>query len=130
MNKYLKALSVAAIVSLFSTFSLAYGNYSPVGSWKVSTGESRYKIYSCGDKGDICVTLIWLNNASRTPENLKLLGHNVVKHAKPNGPNSWSGIISLNGNKYSGTMTMTGENSMILKGCVSFICQTYYFNRL
>lgn len=127
MNKFLKALSVAAFVSLFSTYSLA-DNFSPVGSWQVSSGESRYRVYPCGN--DICVKLTWLNGPSRTPENLKLLGRNVVNHAKRNGLNSWSGIIFLNGNKYSGTMTMTSENSMILRGCVSFICQTYYFSRL
>jgi hypothetical protein len=71
---------------------------TPVGSWEVTTGESRYDVNYCGKQNQICATLVWLRKDQRTTENLALLHKYVVRHARPSGAQSWSGEVTLAGN--------------------------------
>ena len=51
---------------------------------------------------------------------------------KPSGANMWSGNVynAEDGKTYTGSFTMTGDNTADLKGCVmSFLCKSQTWTR-
>jgi len=66
------------------------------------------------------------------PTATPLLGVQIVLGMTPNGPNQWSGNVynASDGKTYSGSFTMTGDNTAELKGCVmSIICKSQTWTR-
>ena len=127
MTRTLSWIAAAAFAALSIGPALAAGA-SPVGQWQVTTGEARYAVSSCG--GGLCAKLVWLRSDARTDGNLALLNHYVVRGAQPAGSGQWAGDLKMNGNSYSGTMTLVSKNFMTLKGCAGILCQTYEFTRI
>ncbi len=56
----------------------------------------------------------------------------IVLGMKPSGPNVWSGNVynASDGKTYSGSFTLTGDNTADLKGCaMAFLCKTQTWTR-
>jgi hypothetical protein len=118
----------AAIVLACSTPAVVAGEpISPVGSWELTTGESRYDVVECGDNV-ICAKLTWLRDDERTAENLALLGTYVVKGAKIR-ENKWKGTAIHEGKSVDASMTMVNTDTMRLVGC-QLLCQTMTLSRI
>ena len=122
-------LVAVVVASVLPLAVLAEDSATPVGSWEVTTGESRYDVIYCGKQPQICATLVWLRKDQRTTENLALLHKYVVRHARPTGAQSWTGEVSLAGNTYRGTMTMLSEDLMVVRGCSGIFCKTFELAR-
>ena len=99
---------------------------SPVGSWQLTSGESRYDVAECG--GDICARLVWLRDDVRTEENLALLNTVVVKGAQVR-EDKWQGTAIHEGDVVEASVTMVDGNTMKLTGCKLF-CKTMTLARV
>jgi uncharacterized protein (DUF2147 family) len=102
---------------------------TPIGTWQLSTGESRFAVNYCDGGTKICAKLTWLRSDARTPENLAYLNQMVVT-AAPRGANEWRGTVVYDGHEYSGSVKMLSEDSLKLLGCQGIFCKTLTLTRL
>lgn len=102
---------------------------TPIGTWQLSTGESRFAVTYCDGGSKICAKLTWLRADARTPENLAYLNRMVVT-ASPRAENEWSGTVVYDGQQYAGSVKMLNENSLKLSGCQGIFCKTLTLTRL
>jgi uncharacterized protein (DUF2147 family) len=136
-----------SIVLLWSAASLITPALAadPLGTWYTENNDSQVRITNCG--GALCGTLVSLkepidpatgkpkldkNNADASKQGRPLLGVQIVLGMTPSGANQWSGNVynASDGKTYSGSFTMTGDNTADLKGCVmSIICKTQTWTR-
>ncbi len=133
-------LSLVASLAIAPAFAA-----EALGTWYTADKDSQVRITNCG--GALCGALVWLkvpndpatgrpktdkNNADASKQNRPLLGVQIVLGMKPSGPNVWSGEVynAQDGKTYSGSFTMTGDNTAELKGCVlSVICKSQTWTR-
>ncbi|MGN6099736.1 MAG: DUF2147 domain-containing protein, partial [Devosia sp.] len=119
------ALSVAPVLANSTVKPL-----SPVGSWALSSGESKFKVTLCGDGTQLCAQLIWLSESARTPENVKLLNKYVLMNARMALTNKWRGEARYQGETVKGTITMVDADTMTLNGCKGALCKQFELKRL
>ena len=137
-------VSIAAPVATVNAVTPVFAA-DPMGSWYTADNDSQVRITNCA--GALCGNLTWLktpidpatgqpkldkNNADASKQSRPLLGVPIVLGMKPSGPNVWSGDVynASDGKTYSGSFTMTGDNTADLKGCVmSFLCKTQTWTR-
>ncbi len=137
-------VSIAAAAATVSAITPAFAA-DPMGTWYTADNDSQVRITNCG--GALCGNLTWLktpidpatgqpkldkNNADASKQSRPLLGVPIVLGMKPSGPGVWSGDVynASDGKTYSGSFTMTGDNTADLKGCVmSFLCKTQSWTR-
>jgi uncharacterized protein (DUF2147 family) len=118
---------------------------SPLGTWYTADNDSQVRITNCG--GALCGNLVWLkeptdpatgkpkldkHNADAAKQSRPLIGTPIVLGMKPSGPNAWSGNVynASDGKIYSGSFTMTGDNTADLKGCVmAVLCKSQTWTR-
>jgi uncharacterized protein (DUF2147 family) len=111
-----KLLSATAALVFLAGPALAA---SPRGTWRVEDGSGTVRIASCGRH--LC---------GYTPE-----GKVVLKDMVAQGGNKWAGsMIDLRngGTVYTGSMALTGENSLQVQGCVpgGGMCGTENWGRI
>lgn len=126
----LASVLFTAAAILAAPLAAAAQDWSPVGVWQTTTGESRYKVVACGKNGEICAKLIWLRDDARTADNLRYLDTYVVKGAIPVDANKWRGMVAYEGEQIRGSMTMVASNHMRLTGCKLIACTTLEFTRV
>jgi uncharacterized protein (DUF2147 family) len=137
-------LSMAVLWSAASPITPALAA-DPLGTWYTENNDSQVRITNCN--GALCGILVSLkepidpatgkpkldkNNADASKQGRPLLGVQIVLGMTPSGPNQWSGNVynASDGKTYSGSFTMTGDNTADLKGCVmSIICKTQTWTR-
>lgn len=98
----------------------------PTGTWQADDGKSRYKITECGS-GGLCARLIWLRD--KDDQNRQYLNQVIVQGTQAS-QNKWTGTVKNAGDVYSGTMIMTGEDSLKVNGCQGVFCQTVKLSRV
>ena len=142
-----RLLTAAAVILALDVvmFAPAFAA-DPAGTWLTQERDSQVRITNCG--GALCGNLIWLkepndpatgkpktdkNNADASKQGRPLIGVQIVLGMKPSStPNKWDGDVynASDGKTYSGSFTMTGDNSAELKGCVlSIICKSQTWTR-
>jgi uncharacterized protein (DUF2147 family) len=116
----------------------------PLGTWYTEGGDSQVRISKCG--GALCGSLVWLKepkdadgqpktdreNADPAKRNRPLLGVQIVLGMKPSGtPEEWDGKVynAKDGKTYTGSFTLTGANTAVLKGCVMVFCKSQTWTR-
>jgi uncharacterized protein (DUF2147 family) len=133
-------LAAAALATALASPALAG---DPTGLWQTPTNGGQVRIARCGQA--LCGTLVTSNtiradaNArdaenrdttlrSRTLRNLPMLT------GFTGGPTEWRNGSVYNpadGRTYRGTITMTGDNSLNLRGCVvAPLCKTQTWTRV
>lgn len=120
--------SVAAGFLLAISATAAYG-HNPVGTWRVSTGESHYAVKYC-QRDKICAKLIWLSDTVKDAKARAYLNRYVVTEAVEIQPDRWSGALQYAGDVYQGLLTVTDDQNMLLKGCKGVFCQTFRLIRI
>ena len=128
------AAIVAAAIGLALIATAPALAADPFGTWLTEDQDGKIRIVNCG--GALCGTLVWIkepmdpdtnqpkldkNNKDASKRSRPLLNVPIVLGMKPNGtPDQWEGQVynSKDGNTYSGSFTMTGANSAVLKGCI------------
>lgn len=142
----------AAALGLSAIGLLSAGNFvapamaaSPLGTWYTADRDSQVRITNCG--GALCGALVWLrvpndpatgrpkldkNNADAAKRARPLIGVPIVLSMRPSGTNVWSGNVynASDGKTYTGSFTMTGDNTAELKGCVmAVLCKSQTWTR-
>ncbi len=144
MAAFALGLSAAALLPGLNLIAPARAA-DAMGKWYTADNDSQVRIVNCG--GALCGTLVWLkepndpvtgqpktdkNNADASKQSRPLLGVQIVLGMTSSGPNQWSGNVynASDGKTYSGSFTMTGDDTADLKGCVmSIICKTQSWTR-
>ena len=114
-------IAAAAFASLLVTAPVTALAADPTGTWAATDGKSRYEITYCGNGEALCGKLIWLRDAD--DPNRDYLNEVVVQGAQ-SAANKWTGTVIHEGDKYAGTMIMTGEESLKVTGCQAIFCKT------
>ena len=123
------ALAAFSIVASSAPL-LASSSPSPVGSWQISSGESRYNVTVCGSGSQLCAKLVWLRADAKTADNLRYLNKFVVRGAEPIAPHKWSGSVSFSGETLRGSLTQVNANLMTLQGCKGVFCKSVQLKRI
>lgn len=121
LAKKLAAATLAIGLATAPVFALAA---DPTGTWQADDGKSRYKITNCG--GGLCARLIWLRD--KDDVNRQYLNQVIVQGTQ-SSENKWTGTVKHAGDTYSGTMIMTGEDSLKVNGCQGVFCKTVSLSR-
>jgi uncharacterized protein (DUF2147 family) len=116
----------------------------PTGMWLSQDGDVKMKVARCGDA--ICSTIAWLknpndekgkpkvdiNNADASKRNRPIMGSAIILPMKADGADKWSGQVynAEDGKTYSGSLTMTGANTLDLQGCAFVVfCKSQTWTR-
>jgi uncharacterized protein (DUF2147 family) len=147
MNNLRASALVAASVIALGLMSITHAFAAdPIGTWLTGDKKGKVKIVNCG--GTICGTLSWLaepndpqtdkpktdkNNKDASKQGRPLIGVPIVLGMRSAGGNAWEGQVynAEDGNTYSGSFTMNGANTAVLKGCVmgGLICKGQTWTR-
>ncbi|CAN7541728.1 DUF2147 domain-containing protein [Devosia sp. LjRoot16] len=123
-------LATKLAAAVFATLCAAAPVYAiaadPTGTWQADDGKSRYKITECGS-GALCARLIWLRD--KDDVNRQYLNQVIVQGTQ-SSDNKWTGTVKNAGDVYSGTMIMTGSDSLKVNGCQGVFCQTVRLSRV
>ena len=110
---------------------------SPAGTWASQTGETRVRIAPCGQQ--MCGTIVWVKSPGKDVHNpdpaqrgRDLVGIRMVTMS-PSGSDQWKGTLYryTDGQTFSGSMKMTGQNTMELSGCAisGIFCRSQTWTR-
>ncbi len=124
-----RVLTLAGIALWLGLGAALAGEFSPIGQWEVTSGESRYRVSYCNGT-ELCAMLTWLREDARTEENVALLNRYVVRGAKPGGDNTWTGTLMYGGERYAGRVKMMSQNAMRFESCSGMLCRTFTLHRL
>jgi len=103
------------------------------GEWWTPGFNARVRIEACSEDA-VCVRIVWLWNdkpegiADKTP----LLGKPVIERMRAGEAGQWSGGRLYNpedGRDYKGTLQLRSPSTLVVSGCVLFICQTQVWRR-
>lgn len=137
---------MAVLTAAILTLGMADGRAAePTGTWSTEEGRSRVRISPCGSA--LCGTIVSLkepndpetgkpkldkNNADAGKRSRPLIGVPIVLGMKKSG-DKWQGQVynATDGKTYSGGLTMNGDNSLKLEGCVlgGMICKAQTWTR-
>jgi uncharacterized protein (DUF2147 family) len=103
------------------------------GDWWTPGFNARVRIEACGD-GTVCGRIAWLWDdkpegiADKTP----LLGKRVIDQMRLTEPGRWMGGRLYNpedGRDYKGSLHLRSDSTLVVSGCVLFVCQTQVWRR-
>jgi uncharacterized protein (DUF2147 family) len=111
---------------------------SPLGTWVSQTGDTRIRLSPCGTQ--LCGSIVWVRspgkdtqNSDRAQRDRDLVGIRIIT-MDPVAQNKWRGPLynHIDGRSYNGNLTLTGQNTMELSGCVlgGFICRSQTWSRV
>ncbi|WGR95196.1 DUF2147 domain-containing protein [Bradyrhizobium sp. ISRA443] len=126
-------LAVGIVVPAAHAESVA----EPTGIWQTQAGDARVKISKCG--GGICGVVVSLrepidpmtgkpqvDNKNPNPSlaSRPIIGLPLFSGMHPVASGKWSGQIynADDGGTYASSITVTGENTLRVEGCVGALC--------
>jgi uncharacterized protein (DUF2147 family) len=142
------ASKLAALVVLLAILILPGAAFAadPIGTWLTEGDKSRVKVVRCGNA--LCGTIVWLKepndpdtgkaktdfrNQDVSKHSHALIGLEIVLGMQPSGtPDKWTGEVynPEDGKTYSGSLTMTGVDELLLAGCVlAVLCKSQTWTR-
>jgi uncharacterized protein (DUF2147 family) len=129
----MKAPLLLAASLLAPNLAFADAAPDPVGEWWTPGFNARVRIERCG--GDaLCGRIVWL--WSEVPQGIAdkspLVGKPVIERMRPADHGRWAGGRLYNpedGRDYKGSLEMRGASTLVIDGCVLFICQTQVWRR-
>ena len=136
------ARAIAGIVvagGLLFAADPAQANESPAGRWATPGVAAIVELAPCSDTSGLCGTIRWLweatdekgrprldtQNADATLRARPLIGLSILSGLAPAAGGSWAGRIynPEDGQTYRATLRRVGNDTLVIEGCVLFICQ-------
>lgn len=136
------ARAIAGIVvagGLLFAADPAKANESPAGRWATPGVAAIVELAPCSDTSGLCGTIRWLweatdekgrprldaQNADATLRARPLVGLSILSGLTPAAGGSWAGRIynPEDGQIYRATLRRVGNDTLVIEGCVLFICQ-------
>jgi uncharacterized protein (DUF2147 family) len=141
------AVTGVIAVSLLCVAAIGPAAADPVGNWLTKDGEAIVTIAKCGNA--LCGSIVALkepndpatgrpktdeNNPDAAKRNRPVIGVQIIFDMQPGGTaDRWNGQVynPEDGKTYSGSLTVTGANTVDLEGCVfgGLICQGQTWTR-
>ena len=136
------ALFAAVLTAAAALAAPAFAG-DPVGLWQTSTNGGQVRIVRCGQA--LCGTLVTSDTIRASPNTLDEHNSDRAQRGRPlrnlpmlrgfvGGPTEWTGGSVYNpadGRTYRGTITMQGDNTLRLRGCVvAPLCKTQTWTRI
>jgi uncharacterized protein (DUF2147 family) len=107
------------------------------GIWLTQAGDAKVRVSKCG--GGICGVVIWLKtpidpatgqpqaddkNPNPSLRRRPIIGLPLFTGMRPDGDNKWSGQIynADDGNSYVSHISVAGQDSLRVEGCVGMLC--------
>lgn len=133
-------LALAASLAALTSPVLAA---DPTGLWQTPTNGGQVRIARCGQA--LCGTLVTSDHIRREPNARDENNKDAAQRSRTlrglpmlsgftGGPSEWRGGSVYNpadGGTYRGTITMTGDNALRLRGCiVAPLCKTQTWTRI
>ena len=133
-------LALAASLAALASSALAA---DPTGLWQTPTNGGQVRIARCGQA--LCGTLVTSDHIRREPTARDENNKDASQRSRnlrglpmltgfTGGPTEWRGGSVYNpadGGTYRGTLTMTGDNALRLRGCiVAPLCKTQTWTRV
>lgn len=131
---YKKMFSV--VLALIASFAMvaapmAAPKKTPEGLWELDSRDTRFEAALCeGDK--LCVTLVWLAEGARSPENMAYMNKRFIDRADRVQDRAWRGQFNLYGWVAKGKVTQESDDVMNLRGCVlaGVVCKDFKLYRV
>jgi uncharacterized protein (DUF2147 family) len=128
IKKHLLALLTASLI--LSTQSAAQSS-SLIDEWWTPGFNARVKLAPCENK--LCGTITWawdeqpIDVVDRRP----LVGQRIISGMMVNAAQGYSGSIynPEDGRTYNASMRLKSPNTLLVEGCVFFICQKQVWRR-
>ncbi len=136
------ARAIAGIVvagGLLFAADPARADESPAGRWATPGVAAIVELAPCSDTSGLCGTIRWLweatdekgrprldaQNADATLRARPLVGLSILSGLTPAAGGSWAGRIynPEDGQTYRATLRRVGNDTLVIEGCVLFICQ-------
>ena len=142
---HITAAAIASTIAFAPILIAPAQAADPLGTWLAGDKKGKIRIVNCG--GAICGNLVWLaepnnpatnqaklddKNADPGKRSRPLVGIPIVLSMKPSGGDKWDGQVynSRDGQTYSGSFTLTGPSTAVLKGCVAVVmCKSETWTR-
>lgn len=134
-------ISLAVAAMLITMPAPAAAADSILGNWKNAEGDAIITISKCGAAvcGKISKYLVTppngvdqrdVKNPNKALRNRKLLGTAILTGLKPDG-DIWRGEVydPRNGKTYRSEVSLKSPNKLLMRGCVSFLCQGQNWTR-
>ncbi|WAC61419.1 DUF2147 domain-containing protein [Brevundimonas sp. SL130] len=133
-------LAAAALAAALASPALAG---DPTGLWQTPTNGGQVRIARCGQA--LCGTLVTSNTIRADANARDTENRDAAQRSRPlrnlpmltgftGGPTEWRNGSVYNpadGRTYRGTITLTGDNSLNLRGCVvAPLCKTQTWTRV
>lgn len=112
-------LGTAALISLAPAVSFAD---TVVGVYQTADRLEDYEVRYCGPNDtQLCVKLLALRGKAQSKQGNKLVGTDVVDHAKPSGKNTWKGKITIDGKTADATLKLKTGVSLEVNACAYIV---------
>lgn len=116
-----------------SAASAAPAGLDAHGEWWTPGFNARVRIEACGSN-TVCGRIVWLwdDNPQGIADKTPLVGKVVIDQMKPAEPGLWTGGRLYNpedGRDYKGSLHLRSDSTLVVSGCVLFICQTQVWRR-
>jgi uncharacterized protein (DUF2147 family) len=104
-----------------------------LGEWWTPGFNARVRIEACGEDA-VCGRIAWLwdEQPQGIADKSPLIGKPVIERMRAGAPGHWSGGRLYNpedGRDYKGTLHLRSATTLVVSGCVLFVCQTQVWRR-
>lgn len=128
---------LAALATALPTGQVGAAAPSPrdlLGEWWTPGFGARVRLEPCGDDL-VCGRIVWLwdEAAKGAADKGPLVGRTVVERMRMTRPGRWSEGRLHNpedGRDYTGSLTLRSPSTLVVDGCVLFVCQTQVWRRV
>ncbi len=131
--------AIAVAGALLIAADPARADEGPAGRWATPGVAAIVELAPCNDTSGLCGTIRWLweatdekgrprldtQNADATLRARPLVGLSILSGLAPAAGGSWAGRIynPEDGQTYRATLRRVGNDTLMIEGCVLFICQ-------
>jgi len=126
----MRALLLLAAVT---TSAVADPGRDLLGEWWTPGFQARVRIEPCGNDA-VCGRIVWLwdDKPQGIADKSPLIGKTVIEQMRLTQPERWTGGRLYNpedGRDYKGSLQLRSPSTLVVDGCVLFLCQTQLWRR-
>jgi len=122
MQNFRQLIAATTVVAVAALTPLATFAETPLGMYQTADRLEDYSASLCGE-GDkyLCIKLLALRGNARSERGNKLIGTNVLNQAKPTGPNTWRGTITIDDKTADATVTVRKGVALDVHACAYIV---------
>jgi uncharacterized protein (DUF2147 family) len=121
------------ILTLVTAGAAADPGRDLLGEWWTPGFQARVRIEPCGNDA-VCGRIVWLwdDKPQGIADKSPLIGKTVIEEMRMTQPERWTGGRLYNpedGRDYKGSLQLRSPSTLVVDGCVLFVCQTQLWRR-